>query len=209
MNTFLIRSGIENERPTMANKSLDTYYFYDGLGNIVQVRSPGEAGQQVVKNYVYDAKDRRYAEISLNMDLFKSKSLSGQGVLVKVPSSCRLSFNGNYAEKQSLTLYNGWNLVAVQSKAFGDKENRKTNCNILGGPLTFDKAKMVKDNSFKPGVGYWVKVKTQSSCTITAEPRLTLVKKPVVDEDMPPLPPDSWQIEPQGGRGRRYVEDAG
>ena len=39
---------------TTSNNTLDTIYFYDGFGNLVQIKSPADYGQQVVKNLFYD-----------------------------------------------------------------------------------------------------------------------------------------------------------
>jgi YD repeat-containing protein len=43
---------------TTSNKTLDTYYYYDGQANLVQIKTPSEDGQQVVKNIFYDGLGR-------------------------------------------------------------------------------------------------------------------------------------------------------
>ena len=39
---------------TTSNNTLDANYFYDGFANLVQIKTPAENGQQVVKNLFYD-----------------------------------------------------------------------------------------------------------------------------------------------------------
>jgi hypothetical protein len=53
---------IKVSQRTTVNKTLDTYYIYDGFGNVVQIRSSGENSQQVVKNIFYDGLGRIIAE---------------------------------------------------------------------------------------------------------------------------------------------------
>jgi len=60
---------------TSANKTFDTYYFYDGFANFVQMKTPAESNQQVVKNIFYDGSGRVKAEQNPYFDNF-SASLS-------------------------------------------------------------------------------------------------------------------------------------
>ncbi|KAF0210168.1 MAG: hypothetical protein FD178_3700 [Ignavibacteria bacterium] len=39
---------------TTSNNTLDSYYFYDGFANLVQIKTPADNGQQVAKNLFYD-----------------------------------------------------------------------------------------------------------------------------------------------------------
>lgn len=47
---------------TTSNNTIDTYYFYDGFANLVQIKSPADYGQQVVKNLFYDGLNRVSSE---------------------------------------------------------------------------------------------------------------------------------------------------
>jgi RHS repeat-associated protein len=49
---------IKVSQKTTANNTLDTYYYYDGFGNMVQMKTPSYGGKQVVKNYIYDGSSR-------------------------------------------------------------------------------------------------------------------------------------------------------
>jgi len=53
---------IKVSQKTTANNSIDVYYFYDGFANLVQVKSPADDGQQVVKNIFYDGMFRASSE---------------------------------------------------------------------------------------------------------------------------------------------------
>src|SRR3989344_1187863 len=45
---------IKVSQKTTSNNTLDVYYYYDGFANLVQIKTPAENGQQVVKNVFYD-----------------------------------------------------------------------------------------------------------------------------------------------------------
>ena len=45
---------IKVSQKTTSNNTLDTYYLYDGFANLVQIKTPAEDGQQVIKNIFYD-----------------------------------------------------------------------------------------------------------------------------------------------------------
>ena len=47
---------------TSANKTFDTYYFYDGFANFVQLKRPSDSNQQIVKNFFYDGLGRVVSE---------------------------------------------------------------------------------------------------------------------------------------------------
>ncbi len=49
---------IKVSQKTTSNNTLNIYYVYDGLGNLIQVKSPAEEGQQVVKSIFYDGLGR-------------------------------------------------------------------------------------------------------------------------------------------------------
>jgi YD repeat-containing protein len=53
---------IKISQRTTANKTFDTYFYYDGLGNFIQFKKPSDGGQQIVKNLVYDGMGRVSAE---------------------------------------------------------------------------------------------------------------------------------------------------
>ena len=45
---------IKVSQKTTSNKTIDNYFVYDGFANLVQIKSPADNGQQVVKNLFYD-----------------------------------------------------------------------------------------------------------------------------------------------------------
>lgn len=45
---------IKVSQKTTSNNTIDIYYYYDGFANLVQIKTPAENGQQVVKNIFYD-----------------------------------------------------------------------------------------------------------------------------------------------------------
>src|SRR3989344_1798556 len=49
---------IKVSQKTTSNNTIDVYYLYDGFGNLVQIKSSAENGQQVVKNLFYDGLGR-------------------------------------------------------------------------------------------------------------------------------------------------------
>src|SRR3989338_4292960 len=44
---------IKVSQKTTSNNTLDIYYYYDGFGNVIQIKTPAESGQ-VIKNIFYD-----------------------------------------------------------------------------------------------------------------------------------------------------------
>ena len=53
---------IKISQRTTANKTFDTYFYYDGLGNFIQFKKPSDGNQQIVKNLFYDGMGRVSAE---------------------------------------------------------------------------------------------------------------------------------------------------
>ncbi len=53
---------IKISQRTTSNKTFDTYFYYDGLGNFIQFKKPADGGQQIVKNFFYDGMGRVSAE---------------------------------------------------------------------------------------------------------------------------------------------------
>ncbi len=53
---------IKISQRTTANKTFDTYFYYDGLGNFIQFKKPSDGNQQIVKNLFYDGMERVRAE---------------------------------------------------------------------------------------------------------------------------------------------------
>jgi YD repeat-containing protein len=64
---------IKTSQKTTSNNTLDVYYYYDGFGNVVQIKSPGDNGQQVIKNIFYDGLFRVSSEQN---PYFSSSNLS-------------------------------------------------------------------------------------------------------------------------------------
>ncbi len=67
---------IKVSQKTTSNNTLNIYYVYDGLGNLIQVKSPAEEGQQVVKSIFYDGLGRVkeeqnpfFSDFSLNLTI--------------------------------------------------------------------------------------------------------------------------------------------
>jgi RHS repeat-associated protein len=63
---------IKVSQKTTANNTLDTYYYYDGLGNLVQVKTPSYDGKQVVSNFFYDSLNRVRATQNAYFDAFST-----------------------------------------------------------------------------------------------------------------------------------------
>lgn len=61
---------IKVSQKTTSNKTLDTYYVYDGMANLVQIKSSAENGRQVVKNLFYDGLSRVKEEQNPYFDTF-------------------------------------------------------------------------------------------------------------------------------------------
>lgn len=53
---------IKISQRTTANKTYDTYFYYDGLGNFIQFKKPSDGNQQIIKNLFYDGMGRVTAE---------------------------------------------------------------------------------------------------------------------------------------------------
>ncbi len=53
---------IKISQRTTANKTYDTYFYYDGFGNFIQLKKPADNGQQIVKNFFYDGSGRVVSE---------------------------------------------------------------------------------------------------------------------------------------------------
>ncbi|MBI4010246.1 MAG: RHS repeat protein, partial [Candidatus Aenigmarchaeota archaeon] len=45
---------IKVSQKTTSNNTIGIYYYYDGFANLVQIKTPAENGQQIVKNIFYD-----------------------------------------------------------------------------------------------------------------------------------------------------------
>lgn len=45
---------IKVSQRTTSNNTIESYYFYDGFANLVQIKTPSDNGQQIVKNLFYD-----------------------------------------------------------------------------------------------------------------------------------------------------------
>lgn len=63
---------IKVSQKTTSNNTLDTYYFYDGFANLVQIKTPADNGQQVVKNLFYDGLFRIKEEQNPYFDTFST-----------------------------------------------------------------------------------------------------------------------------------------
>ncbi len=57
---------------TTANKTYDTYFYYDGFANLIQVKRPADGGQQIVKNLFYDGMGRVVSEQNPYFDSFST-----------------------------------------------------------------------------------------------------------------------------------------
>ncbi|MBI2143987.1 hypothetical protein HYU17_02445 [Candidatus Woesearchaeota archaeon] len=66
---------IKTSQKTTANKTQDTFYYYDGFGQLIQIKTPAEDNQQVAKNFFYDGQGRIKAEQNPYFNTF-SPSLS-------------------------------------------------------------------------------------------------------------------------------------
>ena len=62
---------IKVSQKTNANNTIDTYYFYDGFANLVQIKSSTDSGQ-VVKNLLYDGMFRVKQEQNPYFDSFST-----------------------------------------------------------------------------------------------------------------------------------------
>ena len=71
---------IKISQRTTSNNSIDNYFFYDGFANLVQLKSPADYGQQVVKNLFYDGLSRVSSEQNPYFDAFSTtlSNLSNQ-----------------------------------------------------------------------------------------------------------------------------------
>lgn len=63
---------IKVSQRTTSNNTIDTYYVYDGFANLVQIKSPADNGQQVVKNLFYDGLFRVNSEQNPYFDTFST-----------------------------------------------------------------------------------------------------------------------------------------
>ncbi|MBI4168092.1 MAG: hypothetical protein HY515_03985, partial [Candidatus Aenigmarchaeota archaeon] len=64
---------IKVSQRTTANKTLDTYYYYDGFGQLIQIKTPGYfSSEQAVKNFFYDGQGRIKAEQNPYFDTFST-----------------------------------------------------------------------------------------------------------------------------------------
>lgn len=170
------------------------------------------------KIYYYDKDAGKYQKVT---DL-KDKNLIGKGLWAKKTTGnkvgdCTIKYTGRFLSSQTINLKKGWNLIGIQTERSFD--TTKTSCKITGGPFMYSgflvDSKGAWSATGKPqgymkrdylnyGSGYWIKV--ADDCKLSNEE----------EEEEPPAAPEAdaqassgQTIEPQGGRGRRYVEDAG
>jgi len=62
---------IKISQKTNSNNTIDTYYFYDGFGNLVQIKTPAE-NNQIIKNIFYDGLFRVKEEQNPYFDSFST-----------------------------------------------------------------------------------------------------------------------------------------
>lgn len=91
-------------------------------------------------------------------------NLRGSALAVFTPVNCDYSISQpRLVQEQSLSLWNGWNLISVQTSGFtfGSSFRVKNECTITGGPWRFDndQKKYERDQVLQPGIGYWIEVK--------------------------------------------------
>ncbi len=160
----------------------------------------------ISKIYFYNKEANKYQKI-VNL---KDKNLIGKGLWAMRSTTgvggCTIKYAGKFLASQTIELKKGWNLISVQTEK-GIDTLKSTSCKITGGPYMYsgfiEKGKpqgYMKRDKLNFGSGYWIKV--ADNCKLTNEE----------DEEAPPAPPESSEsgtITPQGGRGRRYVGDAG
>ena len=168
----------------------------------------------ISKIYYYDKGSGKYKKVT-NL---KDKSLIGKGLWARKKTGnkvgdCTMKYTGRFLSSQTIALKRGWNLVSIQTERSLDVT--KSSCKIANGPFMYSGFVLngkpqgyMKREQLNFGTGYWIKV--AEDCRLSNE-----------DEDAPPAPPGESEqtssvqnpsagaIEPMGGRGRRFVEDAG
>jgi RHS repeat-associated protein len=63
---------IKVTQKTTANNTLDTYYYYDGFGQLAQIKTPSYDNQQTVKNFFYDGLGKVKSEQNPYFDSFST-----------------------------------------------------------------------------------------------------------------------------------------
>lgn len=159
------------------------------------------------KFYTYNSKKKKYVRLTIDEE-FGVDQYGGQGILVQSKTPCTIAVDGEYEDEQTIELIKGWNFVSVQTEAFMKAENIEHECSFKSiYSHHHENGKKIKEKQplMKPGVGYWIKVK--NSCTLSASS----------EGDIPMLPEENTSsdqsktqtIEPQGGKSRRFIPDAG
>src|SRR3989344_8849541 len=119
---------IKVSQKTTSNKTLDTYYFYDGFANLVQIKSPSDNGQQVVKNLFYDGLFRVKEEqnlffynFSTNITIISNDTIPANKTKYQYDALSRITSVINPDGTTKNTTFNHWEI-----NDYDENNNRHT-----------------------------------------------------------------------------------
>ncbi len=110
---------------TTSNNTLDINYVYDGFANLVQIKTPADNGQQVVKNLFYDGLFRVNSEQNPYFDNFNVNLSTASNITNKTKYNYdavgRITSVINPDGTIKNTTYNHWNITD-----YAENQNRHT-----------------------------------------------------------------------------------
>lgn len=115
------------KQKTTSNNTLDTYYYYDGFANLIQIKTSAEDGQ-VVKNIFYDGLFRVKEEQNPYFDDFKTELSNVSNITnttkYNYDSLSRITSVINPDGTTKNTTYDHWNITDI------DENNNKKQYNL-------------------------------------------------------------------------------
>ncbi len=97
------------------NRTYDTYFYYDGLGNFIQFKKPSDGNRQIVKNLFYDGLGRVSAESNPYFTTFSTGLTTTQNsnfINYTYDSLSRVTNVTNPDGNSSKIVFNRWNITA-------------------------------------------------------------------------------------------------
>lgn len=108
---------IKVRQRTTSNNTIDTHYLYDGFANLVQIKSPADNGQQVVKNLFYDGLFRVKEEqnpffynFSINLTIISNDTTSANKTKYQYDTLSRITSVINPDGTSKNTSYSKWEI---------------------------------------------------------------------------------------------------
>ncbi|MDI6765958.1 MAG: S8 family serine peptidase, partial [Bacteroidota bacterium] len=111
----------------------------------------------------------------------------GVGYWVKFSSTQDITYTGKPIFKDSLTVYNGWNMIGSISAPFPVSKLKSSPNNIISSDVFAYRGSYVPIDTIKPGYGYWIKVNQNGK--LIFDLTTSSYTAPVVNSPVPPNPP--------------------